>query len=76
MKLNFNSTQLSDLHIPLKIGSDAALFRAINHLLIKNNNYDTEFINKYTNSFPDYKKSLETIDWELITRDTGSHAPK
>ena len=71
MKLKFNSTQLSDLHIPLKIGSDAALFRAINHIIIKNNHYDAAFIGKYTNLFPDYKKSLETIDWEITVRDTG-----
>lgn len=71
MKLKFNSTQLSDLHIPLRIGSDAVFFRAINHLLIKNNHYNTDFIDNYTNLFPDYQKSLETIDWELTIRDTG-----
>ena len=76
MKLKFNSTQLSDLHIPLKIGSDAALFRAINHIIIKNNHYDAAFIGKYTNLFSDYKKSLETIDWEITVRDTEFHAQK
>ena len=71
MKLNFNSTKLADIHVPIKIGGDAALFQAINSLIIDSNRLNFEFIDSKTSTFTDYSKSVEGVNWERICRDTG-----
>ena len=71
MKLNFNSTKLADIHVPIKIGGDAALFQAINSLIIDNGKLNFEFIESKTSAFTDYSKSLQGLNWERICNDTG-----
>lgn len=71
MKLKFNSTKLADFHIPIKIGGDAALFQAINSLIIKDGKLDNKFIQSKTSSFTDYSKFITDLDWNRICNDTG-----
>ena len=71
MKLNFGSTKLSDINIPIRIGGDAALFQAINKLVIDSNKIDREFISTKSRGFSDYCKLLDRLDWDRVTKDTG-----
>ena len=71
MKLNFNSTKLSDIHIPIKIGGDAALFQGINKLIIDSKKLDHTFINDKTSEFYQYQESLQQLDWDRVSRDSG-----
>ena len=41
--------------LPVKAGTDFALVQTINHVLITNNLYDKEFVDKYTSGFEEYK---------------------
>lgn len=71
MKLNFSSTKLSDVHIPIKIGGDAALFKALNKMIIESGNLDEEFISHKTKGYEEYRASLESLDWDRVVTDTG-----
>ena len=71
MKLNFNSTKLADIHVPIRIGGDAALFKAINSIIIDNDRLNVDFISSKTSSYEAYSKSLENLDWSRVCRDTG-----
>lgn len=52
------SADRSELLIQPRPGSDGALALGIAHFLIKNNNIDTPFIEKYIHGFPEYKKMV------------------
>ena len=71
MKLNFKSTKLSDIHIPIKIGGDAALFQGINKLIIDSKKVDHKFINDKTSEYEQYENSLQLLDWDRVSRDSG-----
>ena len=71
MKLNFNSTKLSDIHIPIKIGGDAALLQGINKLIIDSKKVNHSFINDKTTEYEQYVESLQFLDWDRVSRDTG-----
>ena len=71
MKLNFTSTKLSDVHIPIKIGGDAALFKAINKMIIESGKLDDEFIANKTKGYDHYCESLDALEWDRVLADTG-----
>ena len=71
MKLNFKSTRLADIHVPIRIGGDAALFQAINNIIINKKKLNQHFIDEKTSGFSEYVKSLESIAWQRTCRDTG-----
>ena len=71
MKLNFSSTKLSDIHIPIKIGGDAALFQAVNKIIIESGKIDEKFIENKTKNYAQYQESLRNLDWQRVTQDTG-----
>ena len=71
MKLNFSTTKLSDYHIAVKIGGDAALFQGLNKLIIESAKLNKPFIDNKTKHFSDYEESLKEIDWERIVSDSG-----
>lgn len=48
---------LADSWVPIRPGTDLALLLAIAHVLIKEELYDKEFIEKYTTGFDEFKKS-------------------
>ncbi|HEX6686330.1 MAG TPA: FdhF/YdeP family oxidoreductase [Candidatus Limnocylindrales bacterium] len=47
-------TPLSDLHLPIRVGGDLALFRAIGLLLCGWGAIDREFLDNYTTGFDEY----------------------
>ena len=71
MKLNFSSTKLSDVHIPIKIGGDAALFQALNKIIIESNSIDNDFIESKTKGYDEYCESLSNLEWSRVITDTG-----
>ena len=71
MKLNFSSTKLSDIHIPIKIGGDAALFQALNKIIIESNSIDNDFIESKTKGYDEYCESLSNLEWSRVVTDTG-----
>ena len=71
MTANFQSMQLADLYIPVRIGGDAALFKGVMKELIDSNSIDESFISEKTQGFLELKHSLLDINWERIEIDSG-----
>jgi formate dehydrogenase major subunit len=66
-----HGTQLADLHLPVRINGDLALFQAIAALLLEWGELDRDFIDQYTHGFEEYAEHLRQLDWELVLASTG-----
>ena len=64
-------TDLADLHLPIKINGDLALFQAWGALLVQWNALDHEFIGKHTHGFDSWLGHVSEIDWDLVEATTG-----
>jgi formate dehydrogenase major subunit len=64
-------TEISDLHLPIKINGDMALFQALGSLLVQWDALDHSFINKYTTGFEQWKAHISAVDWDVVTETTG-----
>jgi formate dehydrogenase major subunit len=66
-----DGTKISDLHLPIKINGDLALFQALGSLLVQWDALDHDFINRYTTGFEGWKQHVSGIDWAMVTEVTG-----
>ena len=66
-----HGTDLSDLHLPVKINGDLALFQAFGHLLLQWGAIDEEFIAQYTTGFEAWRAHVGNLDWDFVTSTTG-----
>ncbi|MYS20656.1 oxidoreductase alpha (molybdopterin) subunit [Streptomyces sp. DvalAA-14] len=64
-------TVLSDLHLPIRLGGDQALFRALGRLLIEADALDQDFITTHTHGFAAYKDAALATTWDDVERATG-----
>ena len=64
-------TDLADLHLPIKINGDLALFQAWGALLVQWNALDHEFIGRHTHGFDSWLGHVSAIDWDLVETTTG-----
>ena len=64
-------TDLTDMHLPIKINGDLALFQAWGALLVEWNALDDEFVARYTRGFEDWRAHVSAIDWNLVEATTG-----
>ncbi|MBY6540596.1 FdhF/YdeP family oxidoreductase [Rhodococcus sp. BP-349] len=64
-------TDLEDMHLPIRINGDLALFQAIGKLLVEWDALDHEFIEKYTNNFDLWKQHVSAVDWDEVETVTG-----
>ena len=71
IEMDLTSTQLSDMHLQVKIGGDAALFQGVIKHLLDTNNYDTRFIEEYTIQFEQLKLHMEDFSWNQVIQDSG-----
>ena len=71
MRMDIFDDQLADLHLPVRIGGDAALLQALQHLAISHGAVDTSFIDASTSGFDALAEARQDIDWQRITDDTG-----
>jgi len=66
-----HGTDLSDLHLPVKINGDLALFQAFGHLLVQWGALDEEFIAAHTTGFDVWRAHVADLDWDFVTETTG-----
>ena len=71
MSGDFHSTQLADLHIPVRIGGDAALLKGVLKILVDQQSFDLSFIEHKTIQFEQLKQSLDEFSWNQIESDSG-----
>ncbi|MGA8847089.1 MAG: FdhF/YdeP family oxidoreductase [Nocardioides sp.] len=64
-------TDLTDLHLPIKINGDLALFQAIGALLVEWDAIDHEFVEEYTTGFEQWCQHVRALDWDLVVEATG-----
>ena len=65
-------TDLTDLHLPIKINGDLALFQAWGALLVEWNALDHDFIARHTRGFEDWRAHVSAIDWNLVRQPQAS----
>ena len=69
-------TGLADLHLPIRINGDLALWQAIGALLLEDDKtvggvVDHEFVGQSTVGFEEYAEHLLSLDWDAVERATG-----
>ena len=64
-------TDLADLHLPVKINGDLALFQAIGSLLVKWDAIDHEFIESHTTGIAAWAEHVNAIDWAVVEEASG-----
>ncbi len=75
-------TGLADLHLPIRVNGDFALFQAIGSLLLAAEDaaaaagqpgtvLDLEFIERHTTGFADWAAHLRQLDWDGVLTATG-----
>ena len=72
-------TGLSDLHLPIRINGDLALWQAIGLLILEAEEaagndgsvIDRDFIERHTVDFEDWAREIKKLDWAAVERATG-----
>jgi molybdopterin-dependent oxidoreductase alpha subunit len=64
-------TALADLHLPIRLNGDLALFQAIGALLLEWGAVDDDFIERHTTGFEEWAEHLRALDWDVVRRSTG-----
>ena len=65
----------SDLWVPIRPGTDAALAMAVAHVIIRENLYDSAFVDRWTAGFEAYRKlALDEYSPEAVAKITGVDA--
>ena len=70
-------TALTDLFLPIRLGGDQALFRAVARLLLEAEDaapgtvLDRAFIEEHTHGFEEFAAAARATDWDEVLRATG-----
>jgi molybdopterin-dependent oxidoreductase alpha subunit len=71
MNADFQTTQLADIFVPVRIGGDAALLKGIMKILLESGTLDGSFIDTKTIGFDKFRESLVNYTWDQIVHDSG-----
>jgi len=64
-------TGLADLHLPIRVNGDLALFQAIGSLLVEWDALDHDFIERHGHGFDEWAAHVKALDWDAVRRSTG-----
>ena len=64
-------TALADLHLPIRLNGDLALFQAIGSLLVEWDAVDHAFLADYTAGYAEYAAHVADLDWTKVESATG-----
>ncbi|KAA1373013.1 FdhF/YdeP family oxidoreductase [Aeromicrobium fastidiosum] len=64
-------TDIADLHLPIRINGDLALFQAIGSLLVEWDALDHDFIERHTTGFKQWAEHVRAVDWTTVEHATG-----
>jgi formate dehydrogenase major subunit len=62
---------LTDLHLPIRLGGDQALFQAIGSLLVEWDAVDHTFVAAHTDGYAAWRAHVAKVDWDVVDRATG-----
>ncbi|WP_457255448.1 FdhF/YdeP family oxidoreductase [Pedococcus sp. P5_B7] len=66
-----HGTAMADLHLPVKVNGDLALFQAIGSLLVEWDALDHEFIETHATGFEQWRDHVRAVDWDQVVEVTG-----
>ncbi len=64
-------TGLADLHLPVRVNGDLALFQAIGSLLVEWDAIDHDFVERHGHGFEEWAAHVKALDWDAVRRSTG-----
>ncbi len=64
-------TGLADLHLPVRVNGDLALFQAIGALLVEWDAIDHDFVERHGHGFDEWAAHMRGLDWDAVRRSTG-----
>jgi formate dehydrogenase major subunit len=62
---------MADLHLPIRVNGDLALFQAIGSLLVEWDALDHEFIDQHTRGFDAWAEHVRDVDRQQVEQATG-----
>ncbi len=65
------TARISDMHLPIKGGTNMILVNAFGNVLINEKLYDEEFVKEHTDNFEEYKKIVEPYTPEYAAKYTN-----
>ncbi len=71
LRLDLFDDRLADLHLPVRIGGDAALLQALQWLQLQAGALDESFIESGTSGFEALVADRNSLDWDRVLVDTG-----
>ena len=71
LKLDVRHDSIADLHVPVRIGGDAALLKGLMKVHLEAGGLDDGFIEGSTVGFPDLVEDLINTPWDRIVRASG-----
>ncbi|MEO6413406.1 MAG: FdhF/YdeP family oxidoreductase [Pedococcus sp.] len=66
-----HGTAMADLHLPVKVNGELALFHAIGSLLVEWDALDHEFIDTHATGFEKWRDHVRAVDWDQVVEVTG-----
>jgi molybdopterin-dependent oxidoreductase alpha subunit len=64
-------TDLTDLHLQIRLNGDLALFQAIGSLLLEWDAVDHDFVAAHTTGFSEWRDHVSAVDWDRVVTATG-----
>lgn len=64
-------TKIADMHIPVNVNGDLALFRGLAKSIISGFGTNQKFLEEYTNGFEEYEDAVSNTGWEEIVSASG-----
>jgi molybdopterin-dependent oxidoreductase alpha subunit len=64
-------TDIADLHLPINLNGDLALFQAIGSLLVEWDALDHDFLERHTHGFEEWAEHVRAVDWTVVEAATG-----
>jgi formate dehydrogenase major subunit len=64
-------TDIADVHLPIRLNGDLALFQGIGSLLLEWDAIDHDFIAEHTDGFEEWAEHVREVDWPVIESTTG-----
>ena len=66
-----SGTSIADLHIPVVVNGDLALFRGLAKAILSGGVADMDFIEDYTHGFDEYREAVRGTNWADISDAAG-----
>jgi len=64
-------TKIADMHIPVNVNGDLALFRGLAKSIISGSGVDAVFVDDFTHGYNEYESVVSNTNWDEIVSNSG-----